>query len=314
MGEVVRDNAQLFVESIDLVGSTTLSGLFYGIGFSLYCLCAHFLYRSHSRKPYQRRHITFSLVHATVLIILATIYLVLTTQTIHISFIYHNDFPGGPVAYQETVLHSQPIYYISTIASFSLGILTLAIQIWRLRVIWSGTRYAVVIVSFAILLFIGFITFTAISITVWSLPANPISDNAAISISISAYAFGSATTIFVTLLVSVRLILIRRRHLKLLGPSESTQQYMNIVAILVESYALESAWSLTTTLLVAIDSNPVNVLFFQCENFVRVIAYFLVLYRVSRGSAWSQQTEQHLTSLCWNRDGGETSETMTERV
>lgn len=45
---------------------------------------------------------------------------------------------------------------------------------------------------------------------------------------------------------------------------------MNIVTVLVESYALESGWSLTATVLVAIDTHPMNVLFTQCENFVRV--------------------------------------------
>lgn len=44
---------------------------------------------------------------------------------------------------------------------------------------------------------------------------------------------------------------------------------MNIVAILTESYALVSLWSLVAMILNAID-NPVSVIFIQCENFIRV--------------------------------------------
>lgn len=129
MGGDAEDDKRLFLESVDLIGSTTISGIFYGIAFSLYCLCAHFLYRSQTTKPFHRKYIIFSLIHASALIILATIYLALATRTIELSFIHNKNFPGGPVAHQEQVLSSQPILYLSIAASFLIGILTLGIQV-----------------------------------------------------------------------------------------------------------------------------------------------------------------------------------------
>lgn len=60
-----------------------------------------------------------------------------------------------------------------------------------------------------------------------------------------------------------------RPHPCTLGVSEIASQYMNIAAILTESYALESVWSLVAMILNAID-NPANILFIQCENYIRV--------------------------------------------
>ncbi|KAJ3566174.1 hypothetical protein NP233_g7162 [Leucocoprinus birnbaumii] len=309
------DVRQDFENSVDLVGSTTLPGLFYGVVLSLYCLCVCSLYQSRSQKPHLRQHIIFSLVHATILTILATIYLALLTRASQISYIDNKDYPGGPAVFKQDVLHSIPIYFLCITMSFILGVLTLVVQIWRLWVIWSGTRYARTIKIISIVLFSAFIAFGTTSITIWSLPKNPLSSAASAVVTIGSYALGFANTVFVTLLVSMRLIIVRRRHLKLMGPSEVTQQYIDIVTVLIESYALECVWSIVTIVLVSANYNPVNMLFNQCENLVRIIAYFLVLYRISRGSAWTPQTEQHMTSLCWNREiSSSSTQTVTEHV
>ncbi|KXN92090.1 Serine/threonine-protein kinase sepA [Leucoagaricus sp. SymC.cos] len=261
----------LYLESINLIGSTTISSLFYGIALVLYCLCAHFLYCSQSRNPSYRKHILFTFTHASALMVLATIFLALTTRAIEISYVFHKYYPGGgPFEYQEEVLDSQPIAFLSNAASFLIGILTLE------TLNPNGQALGV------------------LSAVIWSLPVTPVSQSTGSAISLSDYALGSATTICVTFLVSVRLMMVRRHHIKLLGKpnrshlcfstkklnhrnkgvSEVTRNYMNIVAILVESYALETAWSITTTILVAANNNPMNMLFTQNENYVRVSKVF----------------------------------------
>lgn len=56
-----------------------------------------------------------------------------------------------------------------------------------------------------------------IGIIIWSLPENPLSPAASAVITIGTYALGFTNTVFVTLLVSMRLIIVRWRHLKLMG-------------------------------------------------------------------------------------------------
>lgn len=90
--------------------------------------------------------------------------------------------------------------------------------------------------------------------------------------------------------------------------------------LLVESYALESAWVLVSLILYII-SHPyarvfnetsshvkVSVLgqtvtwyvsYYTLEHF-QVIAYLLVVYRVSSGRAWNAQTDRQISSLQWN--------------
>ncbi|KAJ3570728.1 hypothetical protein NP233_g4218 [Leucocoprinus birnbaumii] len=280
------DARQGFENSVDLIGSMTLPGPFYGVVLSLrYCLCVCSLCQSRPRKPHLRRHVIFSLIHSTILVIGATIYLALLTRASQINYIDNKDYPGGPAAFKQEVLYSRPLYYMCITMSFILGVLTLVVQIWRLWVFWSGTRYARTIKILSIVLFSAFIASGTIGIIIWSLPENPLSPAASAVITIGTYALGFANTVFVTLLVSMHLIIVRRRHLKL----------------------MESAWSLVTIVLVSAKYNPVNTFFNQCEKLVRIIAYFLVFYRISRGTAWTPQTKHHMTSLCWNREIGSSS-------
>lgn len=98
---------------------------------------------------------------------------------------------------------------------------------------------------------------------------------------------------------------------------------MGIIAMLIESYALDAVWSLITMLMFLLGGGPMRSLFSDNDFVVKVIwvimhhslseelsniplfkslAYFFVVYRVSSGRSWTTQTERKLTTLQWNRD------------
>ncbi|KAF9444769.1 hypothetical protein P691DRAFT_635524, partial [Macrolepiota fuliginosa MF-IS2] len=81
------------------------------------------------------------------------------------------------------------------------------------------------------------------------------------------------------------------------GASETSKQYMGIVAMLIESYALESAWTLTILILGFLGNTPAGTFFVDCDIAIEIIAYLLVIYRVSSGRGWNRQTGRQISSL-----------------
>ncbi|KAF9443878.1 hypothetical protein P691DRAFT_632109, partial [Macrolepiota fuliginosa MF-IS2] len=101
----------------------------------------------------------------------------------------------------------------------------------------------------------------------------------------------------VTALIIGRLLLVHRRHINIMGTSETTKQYMGIVAMLIESYALESAWTFAILISGFLGNRAIADFFVQCDAAIEIIAYLLVIYRVSSGRGWNRKTEQQMSSL-----------------
>ncbi|KAF5357074.1 hypothetical protein D9756_006777 [Leucocoprinus leucothites] len=135
----------------------------------------------------------------------------------------------------------------------------------------------------------------------------------------------------ITVLISTHIARQRRQHIKVMGESdpEIANQYLSIISMLVESFALESLWMLVMIILdlfrllgkdsteefvqvTAVDgSSPLLDLSSSSHclsqvdpimNILQILAYLLVTYRVTTNRAWKKDTEQQLSSLQWNRD------------
>jgi hypothetical protein len=93
----------LLITQLELIGSTSVAGTLYGIAFALYLLYVYSSLpqlRSHDRKTQ-----TIVMISATtggMLLGLAT--LAINVWIIQDAFIKHYNFPGGPVAYESTIL------------------------------------------------------------------------------------------------------------------------------------------------------------------------------------------------------------------
>lgn len=123
-----KDSVFLF-ESLDLITSTTVLGVLYGIAFALYCLCTYSLYLQ-LQKPDRRRRAIFLLGYTSLLLFCATVILVLNARMIKVTYVNHADFPGGPLAYENSY-NSTTMLNVAVGSSLGLivEVLTVAIQV-----------------------------------------------------------------------------------------------------------------------------------------------------------------------------------------
>ncbi|KAF9443154.1 hypothetical protein P691DRAFT_764551 [Macrolepiota fuliginosa MF-IS2] len=277
---------QLLWEDLDLISSTTINGVLYGIALSLYVLAARSLYPQ-LKDLHQRRRAIFIFVYTSVVMICGIIFLALATRGAQLSYIDHNTFVGEPIEYQVTYLFSLPAGIAEDIFSTMIDILTLGIQIWRLWVIYSTTHYALAVIIFPLLLFLCFIAMDIVSMVPW------IQGQFILTTSVVSQL---AIEIFVTVLVIARL-LAHHVNYNFTGASEMSKQYMSIAAMLIESYALESAWTLAIIVSDFLGNVPAYTFFGDCDGAIEVIAYLLVIYRVSTGRGWNKRTEQQISTL-----------------
>jgi hypothetical protein len=106
------------------------------------------------------------------------------------------------------------------------------------------------------------------------------------------------------------------------GKTESSDQYLGIVAILVESYTLETVWNIGFCIFCGLNLVPVDNFFdvtvvqvdvsrsffvkvsleFAHLCFPKVIANLLVIYRVLSGRSWNTQAANTLSTMQWGRN------------
>ncbi|KAF9446269.1 hypothetical protein P691DRAFT_648185, partial [Macrolepiota fuliginosa MF-IS2] len=163
----------------------------------------------------------FMFAYASVVMICGIVFLALNTWMVQLSYIDHNTFPGAAEEYEVAYLFTRPGGITEGTFNIIIDVLTLGIQIWRLWVIYSTTRYAIAVIILPILLFLCYT-----------------------------------------------------------GASEASKQYMGIVAMLIESYALESIWTIAALISELLGNGPAGTFFASCDPAIEIIAYLLVIYRV----------------------------------
>ncbi|KAF9444355.1 hypothetical protein P691DRAFT_786841 [Macrolepiota fuliginosa MF-IS2] len=285
-------------EAADLISSTTVNGVLYGIALSLYVLSARSFYPQLKDKDKQK-HATFMFAYTSLVMICGTIYLALDTQDIQLAYIGHNTHLGEPREFEFIYSTSLPSGIAMNIFSVMIDFSTIGIQIWRLWVIYGATRYKTVVIILPTLLFLCYIATTI----VYVLPVGDELFRIANGISIGSQL---VIEVFVTTMVIVSqfwfLVWFSDTVLTTTtGASDASKEYMSIVTMLIESYALESAWTLAGLILYFLDSEPsagaAFTFFADCDSAIEVIAYLLVVYRVFTGRAWNKQTEEQISSL-----------------
>lgn len=124
--------SELFLnEAFDLIGNTTIIGLFSGVVFVLYCLCAQSLYLQ-LQEPDKGRQARFTLGYITLIFFFTITVLALSARMAQLTYVEHADFPGGPINYEKSYNPTTNSYETTT-AVFSLivVVLTMAIQVGR---------------------------------------------------------------------------------------------------------------------------------------------------------------------------------------
>lgn len=156
-------------KAITLISLTTIVGVLFTFSFILYCLCACLLY-SWLRNPDGKRQTVSTFILASVIIICASMDVALNNQYARILYVDYGSLPGGPLGHlaQE---HASTTLHISGLSGFIAGKLTLGVlvsfnvfyllttsqifQLWRIWVVYSGTRCAIPINILASILYLA---------------------------------------------------------------------------------------------------------------------------------------------------------------
>lgn len=284
-------------ESLDLLASA-LSAITYGIALTLYCIVVHSL-RCRRRSSRGSQYL-ITLSYTTLAMACITAVLIISHYGTQMAYVYHrDDLPGGPVVYEELMISS---YFVALVIMAILDWLTMGVQIWRLWIIWRVTPWFIYIIIIPFSLLLACIGID-IAVLVNEKHISFLSLDYVFTIGFAFFGIPPLTTIIVTALMVLRLGLIRRRYIKLIGHSDSvTNQYTSIISMLIESYALEALWSIAIIITYSIRTPIIWTVFIGSAVNIKVIALFLIVYRVANGSAWQAHTEQQLSTLRCNGD------------
>ncbi|KAF9445282.1 hypothetical protein P691DRAFT_832633 [Macrolepiota fuliginosa MF-IS2] len=150
------DRQLLLWENLDFISSTTISGVLYGIALVFYVLSAQ-SFCPQLKAPHREKHAIFMLAYTSAVMACGTICLVLSARQTQLAYINHNTFPGEPVRFKVECLPHLAIGLGRNISGTMVAILTVGIQIWRLWVIYSATRHALIVIILPLLLFLCFV-------------------------------------------------------------------------------------------------------------------------------------------------------------
>jgi hypothetical protein len=111
--------------AFQLIGNTTIQGVFFGINCTLYFLCAQLLYRQYHKAPSdERRKLVFSFLYISVMMIMAAFELGANTRFMQLAYINHGGVHGEPQRFEGEVgatfsalrlLYTMPVFVIGTL-------------------------------------------------------------------------------------------------------------------------------------------------------------------------------------------------------
>jgi uncharacterized membrane protein YgcG len=101
----------------------------------------------------------------------------------------------------------------------------------------------------------------------------------------SYYIISLSVNILLTILITIRLLLYRRRARRAIQGDQGSE-YFSLAAIVIESAALYSVFALIFIITYAIN-NPLNQIFLGVASSAQQIAGYLIIYRVAQGRAWN---------------------------
>ncbi|KXN84542.1 hypothetical protein AN958_12353 [Leucoagaricus sp. SymC.cos] len=288
------------LNAVFLIGLTTINGTLYGIAFTLFCLCALSLYLQ-LRDPEHRRQTIFTLVHMSFIMAIGLINLAVDARGMQESFINHADDPeGGGFMYHQDVSLHQPI----ALGCLALGVLfdclLFGIQIWRLWVVLSSSRYAIFVIAPPVLASLAYLSIE-LFVVILTGKGKPAPSNGFFT----AYeSLNVAVDLFVTLSIIACIMIVRKQQNKLMGKSTLGSQYTTIITILVESFALNTLWmtaEIATSQSNGFQGYSAYYFLSGSQPYIQIISYLLIVYRVATGRAWKEDTGKKLTSLQFNR-------------
>ncbi|KAJ7037252.1 hypothetical protein C8F04DRAFT_1093072 [Mycena alexandri] len=277
--------SQLWNERSILIG-LFLGTIGYGVHLTLFFQCVQALY---VRKA--GHHNRELLIFVCILFALGNVGNATNIIFGQKTFIDDRDYPGGPNAYfveQSTDWSAVVCNSVYIVNSWFQD----ALLLYRFWMIWSRNYYIVAIPALA---FLTSMVLSAILIAELSQPGNTFWTTISVNLAIPYWSISISMTIILTALIAGRLLFMRYRLEKLIGPRISTP-YVTVAAMLVESAALYSITAIVFLISYGVDS-PVQNLALPLLGQAQSIAPLLIILRVAEGQAWSNGTMTQLTSV-----------------
>ncbi|GJE88770.1 hypothetical protein PsYK624_048560 [Phanerochaete sordida] len=296
----------IFAEKTWLQGCV-LNSVAYGTQFALFVGCASLLWQR-TTAPNRVRNRLF-MAYVCVMFGLGTVAMVSNAAFVQFAFITNRDYPGGPAAV-ENDFFAAPIDEGGNVAFVIQCWLADALLIWRYTVIYRGSRVPAWIVAlWPSLILLGSI----VTGVLWSIQISATSlhvhASQVVNWTIPFLSLTISLNILVTLAIVIRIQIYRLRLTRILGKHHASS-YTGVVAMIVESAAIYSAFAIIVLVTFTINSSVLNI-FLQAMSQVQTCTTLLIIYRVAQGRAWMTNTSDTIMStLNAGTSGGSRARTM----
>ncbi|TFK24220.1 hypothetical protein FA15DRAFT_756680 [Coprinopsis marcescibilis] len=268
----------IFTEQCILNG-LILAGVAYGILFTIFYQCIFVILERTKRRPAK-----WLLVYTIAMFVLATTGFGANTKFIQLTFIDYRNYPGGPNAFTVEE-YNHWVNMLAFVSYVLMSWLADGLVLHRFMTIYDFNLMLLPLPAFMYLGMIAMSLCLTVSMTgkgdvFWS--------HSAINFALAYWSLSIALNVSLTILISGRLFILRRRTNQALGNSAHSKPYISLLSMLVESAALYSLWVVVFIILYARHS-PAQHIIFPPLGQVQGIAPLLIIFRVGQGKAWSRE-------------------------
>jgi len=287
-----EDANTILLERTFLAGDF-INGMTFGIIICMYFSCMQVLWNQKNT----RRFSTFLMIYLTVLFITMIIFSSVSAGTVQQIYIDNRNYPGGPWTYflatQNLAIN---VMFIATF--FLLTFFADSLIFWRCWIIWSASRRRTAIIgtAFPALLLVASFAIGTIWVLQSSQPGLSFYSKIPLAFGTAYYSLSIGMNVILTILITSKLLLYRRRFKNASGASNPNKFYTSLMTIFVESAALYSTFAICFLITYAIN-NPLNQIFLGFTTAGQQISAYLIVYRLAAGTAWQKDTlEKKLVS------------------
>lgn len=257
-----------------------LSGILYGVEVVVYGITMNYLNTSNLFNRTRRR---FFALYSTALLLLLTIDISCNAVWGELLWIQGRNHQGGVEGWfvEEVSVWYQTLGSTSVVAMIFLGD---ALLLHRLYVIWNGNWW---IMIFPVLAYLAGFALAIIELVIAGKPGGDFFGGRTINFGTPYYTITIGLNIFVTILISVRLLRLSKAISQVLG-RDSSRMYTNVVAILAESAAPYSLVGIMFLIPYAM-GNDTSIGFGQVWAKLTCLCPQLIVLRVVSGKAWQRE-------------------------
>ncbi|KAF8530700.1 hypothetical protein JB92DRAFT_2857329 [Gautieria morchelliformis] len=274
--------ADLMYERLNIDGAV-LGGVAYGVHATLFFMCLSLLLKLRKKDP---KSSWAFIAYITLNFVLGSIGNGANTRFNEMTFVDDRDYPSGPNAF-----YIQQNSFWVNIFGFGVYIVNMWTQdgllLYRFLVIFGLNYWVVVIPS---MLYLASIVMSCLLLARIAKPSTTVYSHVSVNFFLTFTSVSIGTTLLVTILIVSRLLVMRYKLHKVVGPGEARDSpYVSISAMFIESACLYSAVALIFIITYA-KNDPAQNLVLPVLGQVQSVSPLLIILRVVQGRAWGKDT------------------------